>query len=283
MRELRGNEVATSRREEVRRRVQALAAERRQPGLALVRLSEDTGARMYAEFLAKAATKAGIAVRRIEPTAAASQDEALALIHTLNADPAVDGVLLLMPLPAYADRRALLDALDPDKDIDGLTPTQAGRLATGRPDAFVPATAQACMAIIAHYGIETEGREAVVIGRSDVIGKPVAQLLLAAQCTVTVCHSHTRDLAAVTRRADIVVAALGRPHAVTAEMIRPGATVIDVGIHREGGETVGDVDPAVGAVAGALTPVPGGVGAVTTTMMLAAVVTACERRVQRVQ
>lgn len=280
MLELRGKEVADRRREEIRQRLQVLAAQRCKPGLALVRLSEDAGARMYADFLAKSATKEGIAVRQIEPAAASSQAEALALIRALNADSEVDGVLLLMPLPDYADRRALLDALDPAKDIDGLTPTQAGLLATGRSDAFVPATARACMAILTHYGIETDGKEAVVIGRSDVIGKPVAQLLLAAQCTVTVCHSHTRNLSAVVQRADIVVAALGRAQAITKEMIRPGATVIDVGIHRTGGATVGDVDPAVGEVAAALTPVPGGVGAVTTTMMLEAVVRACERHAQ---
>ncbi len=278
MRELYGKEVARVRREEVCRAVAELAAQGRTPGLALVRLSTDAGARMYAEFLAKAAGDVGIAVIRIEPDAAHSQEEALALIRRLNAAPEVDGVLLLMPLPAYADRRALLDALNPAKDIDGLTPTQAGLLATGREDAFVPATARACLALLTHYGIAVEGKEAVVIGRSDVIGKPVARLLLAAHATVTICHSHTRELAAVTRRADIVVAALGRPRAITAEMIRPGATVIDVGIHRVDGATVGDVDPAVREVAAALTPVPGGVGAVTTVMMLEAVVTACRRR-----
>ncbi len=278
MQELYGKEVAAAQREDIRRRMGALAAQGRTPGLALVQLSENAGARMYADFLAQAATKEGIRVTRLGPDAAGSQAEALALIRRLNVAADVDGVLLLMPLPDYADRQALLDALDPNKDIDGLTPTQAGKLVTGRRDAFVPATARACLALLTHYGIETEGKEAVVIGRSDVIGKPVAQLLLAAQATVTICHSRTRDLAAVTRRADIVVAALGKPEAVTAEMIRDGATVIDVGIHRVDGATVGDVDPVVRDVAGALTPVPGGVGAVTTVLMMEAVVRACEQR-----
>lgn len=272
---LKGKPVADAYRERLAARLAALAARGHVPGLALVRWGADAVAKMYADFMEKKAREAGLYVRRVE---AVDLDEAAAeaAIRQLNEDAQIDGVLILMPLPKQLDREKIINLLNPDKDIDGLTPTQAGRLATGR-RAFVPATARACLAILDHYGIEIEGRRAVVIGRSDVIGKPVARLLLARNATVTVCHSRTRDLAAVARTGEILVAAVGKMEMIGADMVAPGATVVDVGIHRDGNRTRGDVAADAAAVAGAITPVPGGVGTVTTTMLLDAVVTACEQ------
>lgn len=275
MRELAGKPVAAAQCEEAARRLAALQAQGVTPGLAVVRIGDDAAAGMYGSFLVKQAQAAGLAVRYAEYPATTTQAEALGYLAELNADATVHGILLLMPLPAHLDRQELVDALAPAKDIDGLTPTQVGRLATGRP-AFVPATAAACLATLRHYDIPLEGARAVVIGRSDVIGKPVAQLLLAANATVTICHSRTRELAAVTREADILIAAVGKAEMVTADMMRDGAVLIDVGIHRKGDRTCGDIHADAYAKAGAYTPVPGGIGAVTTSMMLLAVIRAAE-------
>ena len=259
MRELKGASVAAAQQETTAKKIRMLAAKGVTPGLAIVRFSADRAAQMYGDFLAKSAAQAGLYVERVEPEENLTQEDALATIHALNQNPQIDGILLLMPLPPGLDRSSLVEAIAPGKDIDGLTPTQVGRLVTGR-TAFVPATARA-----------------VVIGRSDVIGKPVAQLLLAANATVTICHSKTQDLPNFTRAADILVAAVGKAMMVTPDMVGEDAVVVDVGIHRVDGKTVGDVAPEALAKAQAATPVPGGIGSVTTALMLDAAVTAALR------
>lgn len=276
MRELKGAPVAAVQQETTTKKIRMLAAKGVTPGLAIVRFSADRAAQMYGDFLAKSATQAGLYVERVEPEENLTQEDALATIHTLNQNPQIDGILLLMPLPPGLDRSSLVEAIAPGKDIDGLTPTQVGRLVTGR-TAFVPATARAVLATLRHYEIPLAGKHAVVIGRSDVIGKPVAQLLLAANATVTICHSKTQDLPHFTRAADILVAAVGKAMMVTPDMVSDDAVVVDVGIHRVDGKTVGDVAPEALAKAQAATPVPGGIGSVTTALMLDAVVTAALR------
>lgn len=276
MRELTGAPVAAAQQETTAKKIRMLAAKGVTPGLSIVRFSADRAAQMYGDFLAKSATQAGLYVERVEPEENLTQEDALATIHTLNQNPQIDGILLLMPLPPGLDRSSLVEAISPGKDIDGLTPTQVGRLVTGR-TAFVPATARSVLATLRHYEIPLAGKHAVVIGRSDVIGKPVAQLLLAANATVTICHSKTQDLSRFTRAADILVAAVGKAMMVTPDMVSEDAVVIDVGIHRVDGKTVGDVAPEALAKAQAATPVPGGIGSVTTALMLDAAVTAALR------
>lgn len=276
MRELTGAPVAAAQRETTAKKIRMLAAKGVTPGLAIVRFSADRAAQMYGDFLAKSATQAGLYVERVEPEEHLTQEDALATIHTLNQNPQIDGILLLMPLPPGLDRSSLVEAIAPGKDIDGLTPTQVGRLVTGR-TAFVPATARSVLATLRHYDIPLAGKHAVVIGRSDVIGKPVAQLLLAANATVTICHSKTQDLSHFTHAADILVAAVGKAMMVTPDMVSEDAVVVDVGIHRVDGKTVGDVAPEALAKAQAATPVPGGIGSVTTALMLDAAVTAALR------
>lgn len=276
MRELTGAPVAAAQRETTAKKIRMLAAKGVTPGLAIVRFSADRAAQMYGDFLAKSAAQAGLYVERVEPEENLTQEDALATIHTLNQNPQIDGILLLMPLPPGLDRSSLVEAIAPGKDIDGLTPTQVGRLVTGR-TAFVPATARSVLATLRHYEIPLAGKHAVVIGRSDVIGKPVAQLLLAANATVTICHSKTKDLSHFTLAADILVAAVGKAMMVTPDMVSEDAVVMDVGIHRVDGKTVGDVAPEALAKAQAATPVPGGIGSVTTALMLDAAVTAALR------
>jgi methylenetetrahydrofolate dehydrogenase (NADP+)/methenyltetrahydrofolate cyclohydrolase len=220
------------------------------------------------------------------------EQDLLALVDKLNADPAIHGILVQLPLPKHIDEKKILLALDPAKDVDGFHPVNVGYLASGaRDEALVPCTPAGSVILVKHaLGNDLSGREAVVVGRSNIVGKPVAQLLLAENCTVTICHSRTRDLAAVCRRGDIVVAAVGRPEMVKGDWIKPGACVIDVGINRvpapEKGEgktkLVGDVDFAAAArVAGAITPVPGGVGPMTIAMLMANTVTAAARKAGR--
>lgn len=276
MRELKGAPVAAAQQETTAKKICTLAAKGVTPGLAIVRFSADRAAQMYGDFLAKSAAQAGLYVERVEPEENLTQEDALATIHALNQNPQIDGILLLMPLPPGLDRSSLVEAIAPGKDIDGLTPTQVGRLVTGR-TAFVPATARSVLATLRHYEIPLAGKHAVVIGRSDVIGKPVAQLLLAANATVTICHSKTQDLPQFTRAADILVAAVGKAMMVAPDMVSDDAVVVDVGIHRVDGKTVGDVAPEALAKAQAATPVPGGIGSVTTALMLDAAVTAALR------
>ena len=252
------------------------------PGLAVVLVGEDPASQVYVGSKGKMTVEVGM--RSFTHRLAADTDEArlLGLIQTLNNDPEVHGILVQLPLPAHLDSDLVINAIDPAKDVDGFHISNVGLLATGQ-KAMVPCTPLGCLLMLrAHHG-SLSGMEAVVIGRSNIVGKPMAQLLLGESCTVTVAHSRTRDLAAVVRRADIVVAAVGRARMVPGDWIKPGATVIDVGINRvEAGEgktrLIGDVDfDSAAAVAGAITPVPGGVGPMTIACLLANTVTACCR------
>jgi methylenetetrahydrofolate dehydrogenase (NADP+)/methenyltetrahydrofolate cyclohydrolase len=251
------------------------------PGLAVVLVGEDPASQVYVRSKGKQTVEAGMESFEHRLDAAVSQAELLAVVARLNADPAVHGILVQLPLPPHMNADAVINAIDPAKDVDGFHISNVGLLSTGQ-KAMVPCTPLGCLMLLrAHHG-SLAGMEAVVIGRSNIVGKPMAQLLLGDSCTVTVAHSRTRDLPGVVRRADIVVAAVGRPEMVTADWIKPGATVIDVGINRVGAEgatrLVGDVDFAgVSEVAGAITPVPGGVGPMTIACLLANTLTACCR------
>ena len=256
----------------------------RAPGLAVVLVGEDPASQVYVRSKGKSTLEAGMASFEHRLPADTSQEALLAVVATLNADPAVDGILVQLPLPAQIDEAAVIAAIDPDKDVDGFHVINAGRLATGAPG-FVPCTPLGCLMLLKDALGDLSGLEAVVVGRSNIVGKPMAQLLLAESCTVTVAHSRTRDLAAVVRRADIVVAAVGRPEMIRGDWIKPGAAVIDVGINRvpgaEPGKTrlVGDVAFAeAAAVAGHITPVPGGVGPMTIACLLRNTLVAAHRR-----
>ena len=239
------------------------AATGRAPGLAVVLVGEDPASAVYVRSKGKATREAGMESFEHRLPAAASQAELVALVDTLNADPAVDGILVQLPLPPHIDERVIITRINPDKDVDGFNPVNAGRLAIGL-HGFVPCTPLGCLKLLQGELGDLSGKNAVVIGRSNIVGKPMALLLLQQNCTVTIAHSRTRDLPEVVRGADIVVAAVGRPNMVTGDWLKPGATVIDVGINRTDGGLVGDVDFASASqVAGAITPVPGGVGPMT--------------------
>ncbi|KQM67595.1 bifunctional 5,10-methylene-tetrahydrofolate dehydrogenase/5,10-methylene-tetrahydrofolate cyclohydrolase [Sphingomonas sp. Leaf17] len=254
------------------------AATGRAPGLAVVLVGEDPASSVYVRSKGKATIAAGMLSFEHRLPADVSQDTLLALVARLNADPTVDGILVQLPLPRGLDESAIITAIDPDKDVDGFHPVNAGRLATGLPG-FVPCTPLGCVMLLKSVLGDLSGKDAVVIGRSNIVGKPMAQLLIAESCTVTVAHSRTRDLKAVVARADIVVAAVGRAQMVRADWIKPGATVIDVGINRTEAGLVGDVDFAdVAGVAGAITPVPGGVGPMTIAVLLRNTVVSAARR-----
>ena len=261
----------------VRTEVAASVAELDHVGIATVLVGDDPASHVYIDLKQKAAAAAGIEAIDHRVPAGTSQDDVLALIADLNADDAVDGLLVQLPLPGHIDEWTAIEAIDPAKDIDGIHPENAGRLYLGRP-ALVPGTPLGVMRMLEEYAIPLAGANAVVIGRSVIVGKPMAQLLLAANATVTTCHSRTRDLARHTREADVLVAAVGRPHMVGAEMVKPGAAVIDVGLSRTEAGLLGDVDPAVAGVAGHLTPVPGGVGPMTIAMVLQNTVDAARAR-----
>jgi methylenetetrahydrofolate dehydrogenase (NADP+) / methenyltetrahydrofolate cyclohydrolase len=247
----------------------------RAPGLAVVLVGEDPASQVYVRSKGRATAEAGMASFEHRLPDSTSQEELIALVDQLNDDEAVDAILVQLPLPAGIDDEAVIEAVDPAKDVDGFHPINAGRLAVGE-EGLVPCTPLGCLMLLRDRLGDLSGLEAVVIGRSNIVGKPMAQLLLQQNCTVTIAHSRTRDLPAVVRRGDIVVAAVGRPEMVRAEWLKPGATVIDVGINRvpaEGNEgktrLVGDVDFAgASEVAGAITPVPGGVGPMTIAVLL---------------
>ncbi len=252
------------------------------PGLAVVLVGEDAASQVYVRNKARQTVEAGMHSVEHRLDAATPQAELMALVASLNADPAIHGILVQLPLPRHLDDRAVIDAVAPGKDVDGFHVLNAGRLAAGLP-AMVPCTPLGCLMLLRAQLGDLAGREAVIVGRSNIVGKPMAQLLLRDSCTVTVAHSRTRDLAEVCRRAEILVAAVGRPRMLGAAHIRPGATVIDVGINRIAGPggkplLVGDVDfEAALEVAGAITPVPGGVGPMTIACLLANTLTACCR------
>jgi len=257
----------------IRERIAALVvafAERtgRAPGLAVVLVGDDPASAVYVRSKAKATDQAGMQGFEYRLPASVSQEELLALVDELNDNPAVDGILVQLPLPPQIDERVIITRISPDKDVDGFHPINAGRLAIGL-HGFVPCTPLGCLRLLQSELGDLAGKEAVVVGRSNIVGKPMALLLLRESCTVTVAHSKTRDLPGVVRRADIVVAAVGRPKMVTGDWLKPGATVIDVGINRTDEGIVGDVDfDSASKSARAITPVPGGVGPMTIAMLI---------------
>ena len=235
--------------------------------LATVLVGDDPASHVYVGKKHEALHEAGIESRDHRLPEDTPESDVLDLLAELNAADDVDGILVQLPLPGHMDEPTVLRAVDPAKDVDGFHPLNAGRLFLGEP-LHVPATPLGIMALLDEYEVELEGRRAVVIGRSEIVGKPVAMLLLARHATVTICHSRTRDLAEHTRAADVLVAAVGRPGLVTPDMVKPGAAVVDVGVNRTESGLVGDVDPAVAEVAGLMSPVPGGVGPMTIAMLL---------------
>ena len=274
-----GKAVSARVRERVAGEVPGVAeALGRPPGLATVLVGEDPASHVYVKNKRKACEEAGMASIHRELDAGVSQQELIATVDELNAAEEVDGILVQLPLPDGIDQDAVVDRIDVGKDVDGLTAASAGLLAQGRPG-LVPCTPAGTMELLAEAGTEVEGAEAVIAGRSILVGRPLSALLLNANATVTVCHSRTRDLAETCRRADILVAAVGRPEFVQGDWVKPGATVIDVGINRTDDGLVGDVDyDAASEVAGAITPVPGGVGPMTIAMLLANTLQAARAR-----
>jgi methylenetetrahydrofolate dehydrogenase (NADP+) / methenyltetrahydrofolate cyclohydrolase len=253
--------------ERIRTEVAAEIAELGHVGLTTVLVGEDPASDVYIRSKQRAANEAGIDARDVRLPADTSEADVLALVEELNADEDVDGILVQLPLPGHIDETRVTYAVAPHKDVDGFHPVNAGNLYLGTP-LHVPATPSGCMELLAEYGIDPEGKNAVVIGRSEIVGRPAAMLLLQANATVTMCHSRTADLRAEIRRADIVVAAVGKPGIVQAEMVKPGAAVLDVGLTRTDDGIRGDVDPAVAQVAGFLTPMPGGTGPMTIALLL---------------
>ncbi len=250
----------------------------RAPGLAVVLVGEDPASSVYVRSKGKATREAGMESIEHRLPADVPAEDLLALVATLNADPTIDGILVQLPLPKHIDEQAVISAIDPDKDVDGFHPINAGRLATGLPG-FVPCTPFGCVLLLKSVLPSLSGLEAVVVGRSNIVGKPMAQLLLRESCTVTVVHSRTKDVPAHIRRADIVVAAVGIPQMIKGDWLKPGATVIDVGINRTDAGLVGDVDFASAVeVAGAITPVPGGVGPMTIACLLRNTLVSAGRR-----
>lgn len=271
-----GRAVARGVREEVAEGARRLKEETGVvPGLAAVLVGDDPASATYVRMKGKACEEVGLDSRTIRLAATIGEQELLERIQALNGDPDVHGILVQLPLPPQIDSGRILFAVDPGKDVDGFHPVNAGRLATGDRGGFVPATPAGILRLLEATGIPVSGAEAVVVGRSNIVGKPTALLLLRSHATVAICHTRTRDVASHTRRADILVAAAGRAGMITAEMVKPGAAVIDVGANRvddpgseRGYRLVGDVDPKVAEVAGWLTPVPGGVGPMTIAMLL---------------
>lgn len=284
-----GTAIAAKVLEETKSRVEALGARGIRPGLAVVLVGDDPASRAYVRSKDKRAADLGFHSVKKELPADTTQAELLALVAQLNADPSVHGILVQSPPPPHIDEAEIVRAIDPRKDVDGFHPVNVAKLAMDDPTGFVPCTPLGCIRLLAEAGIETSGRHAVVVGRSMIVGKPMALLLMrrgpGGDATVTVAHSRSRDLAAITRGADIVIAAVGRPNFLGAEHIREGAAVIDVGINRiddpsspKGYRLVGDVDyDAVADRCAAITPVPGGVGPMTIAMLMANTVTAAER------
>lgn len=275
-----GTEIARAMRAELEPQIAELKAKGVTPGLAVVLVGDNPASEVYVRMKGKACQEAGMHSETIKLPASASEAELIAVIDRLNADPKIHGMLVQLPLPKQIDANRALHRVRPDKDVDGFHPENVGKVASGDPTAFRPATPYGVQQMLMRSGVEITGAHAVVVGRSNIVGRPMASLLLqngpGGNATVTVCHSRTRDLPAVTRLADILIVAMGKPRFVAADMIRPGAVVIDVGTNRvddptakRGYRLVGDVDfePAC-AVASAITPVPGGVGPMTITMLL---------------
>jgi methylenetetrahydrofolate dehydrogenase (NADP+)/methenyltetrahydrofolate cyclohydrolase len=270
---LDGKSAAAAVRAEVRKQAEALRARGRAPGLAVVLVGDDPASHVYVRNKDRAAHEAGFEVRTLKLSAQTSQSELIATVEGLNRDPAVHGILVQLPLPDGLDAGQIVRAIDPAKDVDGLHPENVAKLVMGDPSGLVPCTPAGCLELCDRNGIQLAGQRVVVLGRSMLVGKPVAMLALARHATVTLCHSRTRDLPSVTREADVLIAAVGKARLVQADWIRPGAAVLDVGINRlppeQGGGLAGDVDfEAARAVASWITPVPGGVGPMTIAMLL---------------
>ena len=297
---LDGTKIAQDIRAEVAAEAKAMAAAGVRPGLAVMLVGHNPASEIYVRGKVKACEEVGVYSEKLTPPESATTDELLALIEDLNRREEVDGILVQLPLPAHVDAKKVLQAVDPAKDVDGFHPMNVGFLSTQRPG-LVPCTPAGVLEILKRSQIPIAGREAVVVGRSDIVGKPAAMLLLNANATVTVCHSKTHDLPGVCRRADILVAAIGRPGMITRDFVKPGATVIDVGMNtvtdatefqrffagnakreetfrKKGSTLIGDVHPEVAEIAGALTPVPGGVGPLTIAMLMFNTVKAAKMR-----
>ena len=278
---LSGKTMSEELRAEIASRVSALKERGLTPGLAVILVGNDPASEIYVRNKGNGCTEVGMYSRTINMPAETTQEELEAAIEDLNADSAIHGILVQLPLPKHLDEQAALAKILPEKDVDGFHLVNAGHLMTGT-EGVVPCTPKGALYMIRSAGIDLSGREAVVIGRSNIVGKPMAMLLLQQNCTVTMCHSRTKELAEHTRRADILVAAVGKAGFVTADMVKPGAVVIDVGINRVDGKVCGDVDyETVKEVAGWITPVPGGVGRMTIAMLLANTADAAERTMKR--
>ena len=297
---MNGIEIAAGIKAEVGREVQSLAGRGIRPGLAVVLVGHVPASEIYVRSKVKTCAELGIYSEMLTPPESITTAELLSIVAELNGRDEIDGILIQLPLPGHVDTRLLLEAVSPEKDVDGFHPVNAGRLQSGRA-ALAPCTPAGIMEILRRSDLPIAGKNAVVLGRSEIVGKPIAMMLLNASATVTVCHSRTVDLPRFTREADILVAAIGRPGFVTPEMVKPGATLIDVGINRltdaadverffpgdaeraalfakRGSTVIGDIDPAAFAVSGAYTPVPGGVGALTIAMLMQNTVTAAKAR-----
>ena len=275
---LLGRPVADAIREGLAPRIAALAEQGVTPKLAIIRLGEDPGDMAYERSLRRGCEKLGCAAESVALPAETSQAALIAAIEAVNADPTIHGCLLLRPLPKHMDANAVCDALAPEKDLDGMGSRALGALFAGRKDAFAPCTAQACLEMLKFYGVDPRGKRAAVVGRSLVIGRPVGQLLLQADATVTLCHSRTPELPAVCREAEILIAAVGRAGLIGREHTRPGQVILDVGVNSVDGKLCGDVrTEEASELAAAVSPVPGGVGAVTPAVLLAHLVEAAER------
>ena len=278
---LSGKEMSGSLRKEIAERVARLKEQGVTPGLAVILVGNDPASEIYVRNKGNGCAETGMYSRTIQMPEETTQEQLETAIDELNADPAIHGILVQLPLPKQLDEQAALARILPEKDVDGFHLINAGHMMTGT-EGVVACTPRGALYMIKSTGLDLEGKEAVVIGRSNIVGKPMAMLLLRENCTVTICHSRTKNLAEHARRADILVAAVGKASFVTADMVKPGAVVIDVGINRVDGKVKGDVDfDAVKEVAGWITPVPGGVGKMTITMLLANTVEAAERTVAK--
>jgi methylenetetrahydrofolate dehydrogenase (NADP+)/methenyltetrahydrofolate cyclohydrolase len=277
-----GTALAASIREQIAKRTQEVVAQGHKPGLAVVLVGQDPASQVYVRNKVSACEKAGFKSEMHTLPADTSQTELLTLIQRLNEDNSIHGILVQLPLPAHLDTHLVIESISADKDVDGFHISNAGLLLTGKP-LFRPCTPYGVMKMLELTGIELKGAEAVVVGASNIVGKPQAMLLLQQGATVTLCHSKTKDLKAHCQRADIIVVAVGRPNLITGDMVKPGAVVIDVGINRlPDGKLCGDVDfESVHKVAGWITPVPGGVGPMTIAMLLQNTLEAVERKIQR--
>lgn len=276
-----GKSIAKELRESLAPRVAALKEQGITPGLTVIVVGDDPASAIYVRNKERACVKLGMNSQVLRFPAETTQEEILNTVRLLNQDDSVHGILVQLPLPRHIDEQAVLRSIDPDKDVDGFHAMNAGRLMNGEPG-FVACTPKGVMRLLEVSGVELDGKNAVVVGRSNIVGKPMALLLLQKNCTVTIAHSHTKDLTAVTRSADILVVAVGRAGFITGDMIKPGAAVMDVGINRVDGKVVGDVDfESAKEVASCITPVPGGVGAMTIAMLMENTVEVAENYARR--